>query len=70
MLYKFIKIGGIACVGTIPEYRKMGIGLRLVDLATLYLKKKGFDYSYIHYTHLEKWYNKLGYQGIAKFSLV
>ena len=65
-----IKIGGIACVGTVPDYRKRGIGLKMVDMATLGLKKLGYDIAYIHYTHLEKWYNKLGYETIARFSLI
>ena len=62
------KIGGIACVGTVPEYRKQGIGLKMVDMATVYLKKMGCDIAYIHYTHLEKWYKKLGYETLARFS--
>ena len=64
------KIGGIACVGTVPEYRKHGIGLKMVDIATLRLKKQGCDIAYIHYTHLEKWYKKLGYETVARFSLI
>lgn len=63
------KIGGIACVGTAPEHRKHGIGLKMVDMATMYLKKTGCDIAYIHYTHLEKWYKKLGYETVARFSL-
>lgn len=64
------KIGGIACVGTVPEYRKRGIGLKMVDMATIYLKSLGCDIAYIHYTHLEKWYKKLGYETVARFSFV
>lgn len=63
------KIGSIGCVGTIPEYRKRGIGLCMVALATNYLKKQGCDKGYIHYTHLDHWYAKLGYQTFARFSL-
>ena len=64
------KIGGVACVGTLPEYRKRGIGLKMVDMATIYLKSLDCDIAYIHYTHLEKWYKKLGYETIAQFSLI
>lgn len=63
-----VRVGGIGCVGTVPEYRCRGIGLRMVDLATVCLQKKGFDKGYIHYTHIDKWYEKLGYQTFARFS--
>lgn len=62
------RIGGVGCVGTVPEFRHQGIGLRMVDLVTLYLKNNGCDRSYIHYTHIDKWYAKLGYETIARFS--
>lgn len=65
-----IKIGGVACVGTAPEYRKRGIGLKMVDLATKYLKSLNCDIAYIHYTHLEKWYKKLSYETVARFSII
>ncbi len=65
-----IKVGGIGCVGTVPQYRNLGIGLRMVDLATLYLKNEGCDKSYIHYTHIDQWYGKLGYQTFARFSII
>lgn len=63
------KIGGIGCVGTVPQYRKRGIGLRMVDLATVYLKEEGYDRANISYTPIEKWYGKLGYQTFTRFSL-
>ena len=65
-----LKIGGVACVGTVPDYRKHGIGLKMVDMATMHLKSQGCDIAYIHYTHLEKWYKKLGYETIARFSII
>ena len=64
-----LKIGGVACVGTVPEYRKRGLGLKMVDMATVYLKTLNCDIAYIHYTHLEKWYKKLGYETVVRFSL-
>lgn len=64
-----IRVGSIGCVGTIPQYRKNGIGLRMVDLATAYLKNEGCDKSYIHYTHIDDWYAKLGYQTFARFNI-
>lgn len=63
------KIGSIGCVGTVPAYRKQGIGLFMVALATDYLKQKNCDKAYIHYTHLDHWYGKLGYRTFARFSL-
>ena len=32
--YDGVHIGGPGCVGTVPEYRKRGIGLETVRLAT------------------------------------
>lgn len=58
------KVGMVGCVGVIPSKRKSGIGLAMVAHATNELKKKGCDISYIHYTYLDKWYGKLGYQTI------
>ena len=63
-----LRIGGPGCVGTIPEYRKKGIGLEMVRQATELLGEKGIDLSWIHYTHLERWYQKLGYQTVLKWN--
>ena len=57
-----IKIGGPGCVGTVPSYRRQGIGLTMVRNATGILKAQGDDYSYIHYTGVGPWYQKLGYR--------
>ncbi|MBE6936376.1 MAG: GNAT family N-acetyltransferase [Ruminococcaceae bacterium] len=63
-----IRVGSIGCVGTSPAYRSRGIGLRMVDLATLYLQEKGCDKAYISYTHIDFWYARLGYETFARFS--
>lgn len=63
-----LHISGPGCVGTIPERRGHGIGLRMVQLATQYLKGNGFDASYIHYTHIDHWYARLGYETIIKWN--
>ena len=65
--YKGLKIGGPGCVGTIPEYRKQGIGLKVVGAVTKILKEEGYDVSYIFYTGVAKWYAKLGYQTVTKW---
>lgn len=57
-----IRIGGPGCVGTLPQYRDFGIGLTLVKNVTEILKNEGYDYSYIHYTYVAPWYEKLGYK--------
>lgn len=62
------RIGGPGCVGTVPEYRGKGTGLRLVQLATEKLKAEGFDLSWIHYTYLEKWYARLGYEPVLRWN--
>lgn len=66
--YRGIHIGGPGCVGTIPEYRCRGIGLKMVRLATETLRRDGFDLSWIHYTHLAHWYMKLGYQPVFRWN--
>ncbi len=59
-----LHIGGPGCVGTIPEYRRQGIGLEMVRRATEIFRREGFDFSWIHYTDLENWYRKLGYRPV------
>jgi GNAT superfamily N-acetyltransferase len=63
-----LRIGGPGCVGTVPAYRGKGIGLEMVRLATEQQAADGFDISWIHYTHLEKWYSRLGYRTVLKWN--
>lgn len=63
-----LKIGGLGCVGTLPEYRDKGIGLTMVKKVTQILREEGYDYSYIHYTYLAPWYEKLGYKTAIKWN--
>ena len=62
-----LKIGGPGCVGTVPEFRRQGIGLRLVQQATALLKEQGYGLSWIHYTGVGSWYAKLGYQTVLRW---
>ncbi len=62
------RIGAPGCVGTLPEFRSMGIGLTMIKNATLLLKNEGFDYSYIHFTNVAQWYAKLGYKAFAEWN--
>lgn len=66
--YQGLKIGAPGCVGTIPAYRKQGIGLKMVQKATQLLKEAGYDLGWIHYTHVEHWYAKLGYETVLKWN--
>lgn len=66
--FQGLHIGGPGCVGTIPEFRRQGIGLEMVRLATETLRQDGFDLSWIHYTHLADWYRKLGYQPVLRWN--
>ena len=61
------KIAGPGCVGTLPSYRKQGIGLMMVRRATALLWDEGADLSYIHYTHLARWYGRLGYETVLRW---
>lgn len=63
-----LKIGGPGCVGTVPEFRNRGIGLTMVQNVTQILKNEGYDISYIHYTGVAPWYEKLGYKTIIKWN--
>ena len=63
-----LHVGDPGCVGTIPEYRKQGIGLELVRLATKLLKDDVFDISWIHGTPVPNWYTKLGYKPVLRWN--
>lgn len=63
-----LHIGGPGCVGTVPEYRRRGIGLETVRRATEILRRDGFDLSWIHYTHLTDWYMRLGYIPVLRWN--
>ncbi len=60
------KVGVIGCVGTVPTFRRKGIGLKMVALATDDLRKNGCDCCFIHYTGVAHWYAKLGYETFLK----
>lgn len=66
--FQGLHIGGPGCVGTIPAFRRQGIGLEMVRRATEVLRQEGFDLSWIHYTHLAHWYMKLGYQPVLRWN--
>lgn len=65
---QLVKIGGPGCVGTVPEFRNRGIGLTMVGNVTQILKEEGYDLSYIHYTGVAPWYQKLGYRTVLKWN--
>lgn len=66
--YQGLKIGAPGCVGTIPAYRKQGIGLKMIQLATQVLKEDGYDLSWIHYTYVGHWYARLGYKTVVRWN--
>ncbi|MDE5742090.1 MAG: GNAT family N-acetyltransferase [Oscillospiraceae bacterium] len=55
-------VGVVGCVGTVPEYRRNGIGLAMVANAVQDAKQKGCDEIFIHYTYLDWWYGRLGFK--------
>lgn len=63
-----LRIGGPGCVGTVPAYRRQGIGLEMVRLATIALQQNAYDLSWIHYTHLANWYARLGYRPVLRWN--
>ncbi len=56
------RMGSIGCVGTVPEFRRRGIGLEMVAEATRLLLADGCDDIFIHYTAVYRWYSRLGYR--------
>lgn len=65
---RMARIAGPGCVGTIPAYRRRGVGLEMVARGTQILRERGYDYSYIHYTGVAPWYAKLGYRTILRWN--
>lgn len=63
-----LRIGGPGCVGTLPEFRRRGIGLKLVQNATAIFRAEGYDVAYIHFTGVAPWYAKLGYRTVLKWN--
>ena len=62
------RIGGPGCVGTVPAYRKMGIGLEMVRRSAYLLREEGFDYAWIHFTCLTNWYSKIGFKPVFRWN--
>lgn len=63
-----LHVGVPGCVGTVPSFRRQGIGLRMVAEATALLKTRGYDISYIHYTGVAPWYARLGYRTFMRWN--
>lgn len=61
------EIGSVGCVGTIPAARGHGIGLKMVSLALEELKRRGCNKCFIHWTHLDRWYARLGAETVIRF---
>ena len=56
------RVGVPGCVGTLPAFRRQGIGLKMVARACEELRAQGCDTGFIHYTGVAHWYQKLGFQ--------
>lgn len=63
-----LHISGPGCVGTVPEYRERGIGMEMIRRATKVLIEEEYDLSWIHYTHIRHWYEKLGYKTVLMWN--
>ncbi len=62
-------VGSIGCVGTVPAYRRRGIGLKTVACGVTELKKRGSEKCFIHYTHVYNWYSKLGFKSFLMLNM-
>ena len=56
------RVGMPGCVGTVPKFRSKGIALEMVARVTQYLKDCGMDISFIFFTGVASWYEKIGYK--------
>ena len=65
---KTVRVAGPGCVGTVPEFRRQGIGLRMIRNATNILMFAGYDLSYINWTGVARWYGHLGYETLARWT--
>ncbi len=63
-----VRVAGPGCVGTVPRFRRRGIGLSMVRRATEIIAGEGYDLSYIHYTGVAHWYAGLGYHTILRWN--
>ena len=61
------ELGYIDYVGVLPEYRKLGLGRRLVAYGTKELQRLKCEMAYIGSTELEKWYERIGYKTYLRF---
>lgn len=52
--------GSMGCVGVVPEYRRLGIGLRMVADGMQKLKEQGDQAVELTYIVLTDWYSRLG----------
>lgn len=57
-----VRMGSIGCVGTVPEFRRRGIGLEMVAQGAKLLLQRGCGDIFIHYTAVYDWYARLGFR--------
>jgi len=55
------KVGSIGCVGVVHEYRKRGIGSRMVAEGADWLKQNGCASIELRYVAIVAWYEKMGF---------
>ena len=67
-VYDGLTVAGPGCVGTIPEERGHRTGLEMIRRATAILRDEGCDISYIHYTGIDHWYERLGYTTVLRWN--
>ena len=67
-VHQGVSFAGPGCVGTVPAFRRQGIGLKMIQRATSILKDEGYDISYIHYTGVAPWYARLGYETVLHWN--
>ena len=56
-----LRVGGINCVGTLPEYRRQGLGAQLMDAAYQTMRDLGCEVGLLS-TGITNWYRRKGWE--------
>jgi GNAT superfamily N-acetyltransferase len=56
-----LRVGGINCVGTLPEYRRHGLAGQLVRAANARMRELGCHVGLLH-TGIANWYRRIGWE--------
>ncbi len=61
-----LRVGGINCVGTLPEYRRDGLGSQVMEAAQQQMRALGCQVGLLS-TGITNWYRRLGWESAGRF---